>query len=182
MRRRNRILMLALVAVFLRLSDQPAAAPFAVVCEDVCAGGATCNAQCWMTQFEFDNDTRRRPAKARGTLIAVGMTSAIRTPKDATCVPVIVATCRGARLNAGPTANVITARYATRHTNACSSHRLTPAVANIRRAVANATATRIAVEQMCATACRGAISGAESHKPHIARVPRRALRAMTATT
>jgi hypothetical protein len=56
MRGRNRIVMLALVAVFLRLSDQPAAAPFAVVCEDVCAGAATCNAQCWMTQFEFDND------------------------------------------------------------------------------------------------------------------------------
>jgi hypothetical protein len=56
---RSRVILLGMVAIFLRLTSYEAAAVAPVtshVCQDVCGAGAYCDAECWLTQFEFDND------------------------------------------------------------------------------------------------------------------------------
>jgi hypothetical protein len=61
---RVRILLVALVGVWLVTASEvrvaavepvPAKA-FSVVCDDLCSQGASCWEECWLTQFEFDQD------------------------------------------------------------------------------------------------------------------------------
>lgn len=59
MRAKTRILMVAIVALWIGWRDQPMAAvgsESSHVCDDVCSGGAACDAECWLTQFDYDQD------------------------------------------------------------------------------------------------------------------------------
>ena len=53
---RNRILIVALVGVWLAWPHQVAQARASHVCSDACGSGASCDTECWLTQFDFDQD------------------------------------------------------------------------------------------------------------------------------
>lgn len=52
--RSRRLLFVALVGLWAVRTNAGLAAAPAILCEDVCSGGNSCNAECWLTQFEFD--------------------------------------------------------------------------------------------------------------------------------
>jgi hypothetical protein len=53
---RNRILIIALVALWIGWPNQRTQARSSHVCSDACGSGASCDAECWLTQFDFDQD------------------------------------------------------------------------------------------------------------------------------
>src|SRR5678815_2605163 len=58
MRLRKRLLFVALLGIWVGLANQGVAAANVPshVCDTVCANGATCDAECWLTQWDFDED------------------------------------------------------------------------------------------------------------------------------
>ena len=57
MQTRKRLLLIALVGVWFGMATQGAAAPRVLhVCEDLCVGAASCGQECWLTQWDFDQD------------------------------------------------------------------------------------------------------------------------------
>ena len=53
---RNRLLIIAMVGLWLGWPYQATQARASHVCDDVCGSGASCDAECWLTQFDFDQD------------------------------------------------------------------------------------------------------------------------------
>lgn len=51
---RNRIVIIALISLWLGWPHQSAQARASHVCSDACGNGASCDSECWLTQFDFD--------------------------------------------------------------------------------------------------------------------------------
>ena len=57
MQTRKRLLLIALVGIWFGMATQGTAAPRVLhVCEDLCVNAASCGQECWLTQWEFDQD------------------------------------------------------------------------------------------------------------------------------
>lgn len=54
MRSRQRLLFVLLVCLWAVRIDAGLTAAPAILCQDVCSGGNSCNSECWLTQFEYD--------------------------------------------------------------------------------------------------------------------------------
>ena len=51
---RNRLVLVLLVGAWISLLNRGVAASH--VCDDVCGSGNDCDAECWLTQFDYDNE------------------------------------------------------------------------------------------------------------------------------
>jgi len=66
MQRRKRLLLVALVGLwFGMLTEDAVVARSSHVCEELC-GGVTCESECWLTQFEYDNEYPSTTCAAEG--------------------------------------------------------------------------------------------------------------------
>ncbi len=66
MRTRIQFVLLVAVGVWLGGEDRITARFDSHVCEDKCSDGASCDAQCWRTQFEYDQDYPSTTCGAEG--------------------------------------------------------------------------------------------------------------------